>query len=164
MSVNESQFYMWRTLFAISHADNVVSPEEIRFMTEAIEDVPFSEEQKDILKGDIFEGKDIVEMFEKISNGADQAAFFRFATDLVWVDGDYGEEEQAIMLKLKRLHLQSVNVDDLIGNINLELENDDERDFHATKSSSQSQSGSRKDIKNIIYSFRDHFLKDKMGK
>ena len=44
-TITESQFYMWRTLFAISHADNVVSDEEIRFMTEALEDLPFNAER-----------------------------------------------------------------------------------------------------------------------
>jgi hypothetical protein len=152
---------MWRTLFAISHADNVVSDEEIRFMTEALEDLPFSEEQKEVLRDDIVNGQDIVEMFGKISNNRDQAAFFNFARELVWVDGDYGKEEQDIMLKLKRLHIENVNVDDLIGNVGLQLEADeDDRNF----SGSGASSGGGKNVKNIVYSFRERFLKDKIGK
>jgi len=161
-TITESQFYMWRTLFAISHADNVVSDEEIRFMTEALEDLPFSEEQKEVLRDDIVHQQDIVEMFGKISNNRDQAAFFNFARELVWVDGDYGKEEQDIMLKLKRLHIENVDVDDLIGNVGLQLEADEnDRNFSGSGASS---SADGKNVKNIVYSFRERFLKDKRGK
>lgn len=154
--ITESQFYMWRTLFAIAHADNVVTDEEVRFMTEALEDIPFSEEQQKILKDDISEPKDIVEMFEKISSSKDQAEFFNFARELVWVDGDYGSEEQEIMLKLKRLHIQSVNVDDLVGNIGLQLDSD------SVSAPEKTDTGRVNNKKSIIYSFRDRFLKDKI--
>lgn len=138
-TVTESQFYMWRTLFAVSHADNIVTEEEMRFMIEALEDLPFSSEQREILSDDIVNPKDIVEMFGKISNNRDQAAFFNFARELVWIDGDYGKEEQEIMLKLKRLHVESVDVDDLIGNVGLQLESDDDRNFSGSGSSSGSE-------------------------
>lgn len=160
MSVTESQFYMWRALFAISHVDNVLSPEEIRFMTETLEDIPFSAGQKQVLKDDIINGKDIVEMFQKISNANDQASFFRFAMDLVWIDGDYGEDEQKIMLKLKQLHLQNVNVDDLIGNVGLELEDD----YESEERVRNARENNGRDVRNILYSFREKFLKEKVGK
>ncbi|MAE50583.1 MAG: hypothetical protein CMH27_02105 [Micavibrio sp.] len=158
--VTESQFYMWRALFAMSHADNIVTDEEIRFMTEALEDLPFSPEQKNILKEDIFNPQDIVEMYGKISDPTDQAAFFNFARELVWIDGDYGEEEQEIMLTLKRMHVKSVNLDELVGRVGLQLEPDDDRNFSgsaATPSASSAAGG--KNVKNIVHSFRERFLK-----
>lgn len=157
--LTESQFYMWRTLFAVTHADDVVTGEEIRFMMEALEDIPFTAEQQEILKDDISTPQDIEEMFKQISNPKDQALFFNFARDLVWIDGDYGSEEQDIMLKLKRLHIQDVNIDTLIGNTSLELENDDDnygfQGFDAKNSPAKAKRG-------IIYSFREKFLKEKM--
>ncbi len=123
--LSESEFYMWRTLFAIAHADHVVTSEEVRFMAEALEDIPFSQEQHDILNDDITNPKDILEMFDGISDVHDQARFFKFARRLVWIDGDYGMEEQAIMLKLEEAHLARVNiVDDLVGSIKMEFEED----------------------------------------
>lgn len=124
--VSDSKFYMWRTLFAIAHADDVVTDEELRFMTEAIEDVGFSPVQKEILRKDISTPQDITEMFRKIEDTKDQAAFFKFARSIVWIDGDYGEEEQEIMLKLKREHVKNVNIDDLVGGLDIELEVDDQ--------------------------------------
>ena len=101
-------------------------------------------------------------MFGKISNNRDQAAFFKFARELVWIDGDYGKEEQEVMLKLKRLHIENVDVDDLIGNMGLQLESDDDDRNFSGSGSSSGESG--RNVKNIVYSFRERFLKDKTGK
>ena len=152
MSLTESQFYMWRTLFAIAHADDVVTDEEVRFMAEAMEDVPFSDEQRKVLNGDVAQAQNIEVMFAGVTDVQDQAAFFKFAHELVHIDGDYGMEEQAIMLKLKETHLQSANLDDLVGSVSLELERDDggEAAFANTTQ--------KKSFKDVVYSFRDAFL------
>ncbi len=133
-SVTDSEFYMWRTLFALVHVDHHVTDEEVRFMAEALEDIPFSDEQRDILSTDIKAPQDVVEMFSKITNSRDQAKFFNFAREIVWVDGDYGQDEQNIMLKLEEIHIKNTVVDDLIGHVELELEDDGEsRDQIAEK-------------------------------
>lgn len=142
---------MWRTVFALAHADGVVSKEEVRYMAEILEDMPFTESQRKILKDDSVNAKDIVEMFEGISDAMDQARFFKFAQELVWIDGDYGKEEQDIMLRLKEVHLSKTNVDDLIGKV--ELEFDDGKREPAEK----------KSAREIIFSFRDQFFKDRFN-
>ncbi len=147
--ITESEFYMWRALFAISHADDVVSNEEIRFMMEAMEDIPFSPEQEIILKDDIKHKRDIVEMFEKISDIRDQAKFFQFARDVVHIDGDYGKAEQELLLKLKRAHLKRADVDQLIGQVELEFESEE------AVPPPEKKPGKRKDI---LFSFRNRFL------
>ena len=149
--VTESQFYMWRTLFAVAHADNVVTDEEVRFMAEALEDVPFSVEQRDILNQDAKTPQDMEAMFVKISDVKDQAAFFKFAHELVHIDGDYGIEEQEVMLKLKELHLRCSNLDDLVGNVSLELENEEEGAVFTNTEQ-------KKSFKDRVYSFRTAFL------
>ncbi|MCB1532571.1 MAG: TerB family tellurite resistance protein [Alphaproteobacteria bacterium] len=123
--ISQSEFYMWRTLFAMVHADNVVTDEEVHFMAEALEDVAFSDEQRAVLEEDIKTPQDIMDMFKHITDQRDQAKFFKFARDLVWVDGDYGQEEQDMMLKLIREHTEHVNVDDLVGEIDMEFEEDE---------------------------------------
>jgi len=151
--VTESQFYMWRTLFAVAHADNIVTGEEVRFMAEALEDIPFSDAQRAMLNEDTSKPQDIEMMFHGISDVHDQAAFFKFAHELVHIDGDYGVEEQQVMLKLKELHLQATNLDDLVGSVSLELEGDGggQNPFGKTTQ--------KKSFKDAVYSFRDAFLK-----
>lgn len=152
--VSESQFYMWRTVFALAHADNVVTQEEVRFMAEALAEVPFSEEQRGTLNKDAAEPQNIEAMFTGITDVKDQAAFFTFARELVHVDGDYGPEEQAIMLKLKELHVKTTNIDELIGMTSLELEDEAETGGEYFKDGTE-----RTSFKDKVHSFRDAFLK-----
>lgn len=123
--VTQSQFYMWRTLFAVAHADHVVTDEEIMFMASVLEDVDFSDEQTQILKDDIHDAQDAEKMFNGVTEEQDRLNFFEFARDLVWVDGDFGPEEQSIMVKLHQRHCREANVDGLIGKVQLEFEDDD---------------------------------------
>lgn len=127
--VSESQFYMWRTLFAITHADDIVSNEETRFMAEAFETVSFSVEQRQTLEQDVREAQDIEEMFEKISDPEDRRQFFEKARTLVHIDGEYGDEEQEIMLKLSRRNVAETDIDKLVGSVDLRLEDDDDDKF-----------------------------------
>ncbi len=120
--VNKSQFYMWRTLFAVAHADNIVTDEEIEFMAQILDEVDFSDEQVSILKDDIMNAKNVEDMFDGITEEADRVRFFDFARDLVWVDGDFGSEEQSVMIKLYQAHMKGTDVDKLVGTVSLELE------------------------------------------
>jgi hypothetical protein len=154
--ITESQFYMWRALFAMAHADDVVTDEEIRYMAEVMEDVPFNEAQQKVLNDDIKNPKDIIQMFEGIKDARDQAKFFKFAQELVWVDGDYGKEEQAIMLKLIQSHVKTTNVDDLIGSVHLEF--DDDGTALGDPASGNQRANQKK---KLIFSFREQFFKNR---
>ncbi|MCB1652118.1 MAG: TerB family tellurite resistance protein [Alphaproteobacteria bacterium] len=161
--ISDSQFYMWRTLFAVAHADNVVTDEEVRYMAEVLEDIPFSADQRAILTEDSKHAQSIEEMFKGITDVRDQAAFFQYARELVHIDGDYGEEEQGVMLKLGEIHLKNANLDDLIGSVSLELEEDFNPDYEETGDSSRPFDEQR-NLKKKIFSFRERFLKDRFGK
>jgi len=123
--VSDSHFYMWRTLFAIAHVDDLVSNEETRFMAEAFEEVPFSNTQRQILETDVRVAQDIESLFEKITDANDRAAFFARARTLVHIDGEYGGEEQAIMLKLTQSNIEKTNIDELVGKVTLSLEEEE---------------------------------------
>ena len=128
-AVTDSQFYMWRTLFAVAHADDVVTDEEVRFMVEALEDIAFSPSQRAILNADMKDGQDIEEMFRGITDVKDQAAFFKFARELVHIDGEFDPKEQAVIMKLQREHMQNTNLGDLVGNVRMDLVHDDLPEF-----------------------------------
>ena len=154
--ITQSQFYMWRTLFAVAHADDVVTEDEVKFMAQILEDINFSDAQRLILKEDITDPKDCEQMFDHITEQKDRTAFFNFAHDLVWVDGDFGSEEQSIMVKLHQKHYKETDVDDLIGNVSLELEGP----MPHTSKSRQHQKADRKkkDIRKGLFSFHRRFL------
>ena len=57
--ISESEFYMWRALFALAHADDVLHKDEVTYLAEILEDVPFTEEQTNTLRDDIYHPKNI---------------------------------------------------------------------------------------------------------
>ncbi len=152
--INESQFYMWRTLFAIVHVDNVVANQEVTFMAEVLEDIPFSVDQIDVLRGDIVTAQDPAAMFALVTDPLDKARFFAFARELVWVDGRYVAEEQEKMIELEKAHLRDVDIDDLIGKVELEFEDDVDQQITLKASSPHNT------LKALIHAVRDDFLKE----
>ena len=152
--VSQSHFFMWRTLFSLAHADNIVTDEEVAFMANVLEEIDFTDEQMLILKDDIINAKDVGEMFKSITNSNDRMQFFNFARELVWADGDFGSEEQSVMIDLMQEHLKETNVDDLVGKITLELE--DDSSIHKTAVNNNESNG-RDNFIDIITSFRKRF-------
>ncbi len=123
-SVSQSRFYVWRTIVALVHADGVVTDEEIRYIAEAMEHVPFSDKQRALLKEDMSKPQKPMTMFAMISDKFDQSEFFKLAAQLVHIDGDYGSAEQDIMLRLKEAHIKQTNVDDLVHKVRFDFEDE----------------------------------------
>lgn len=120
--VTNSQFYIWRTLFAVAHADNIVTDEEVKFMAHVMDEIDFSDEQSELLKDDLHNAKNAEAMFVHITEQEDRELFFDLARDLVWVDGNFDEEEKSMMVRLHKMHIKDINVDTLVGNVSMELE------------------------------------------
>jgi uncharacterized tellurite resistance protein B-like protein len=142
---------MWRAIFALAHADDIVTDEELRFMSEILEDIPFSNEQKVILKKDATEQQSVEVMFKQITDPVDQAEFFKFASKLAHIDGDFGEEEQEVILRVKQLHLANVDIDELVGKVELGFDEDNVAD-------------EAPDFKSTVHSYRQKFLDKLLGR
>ncbi|MDB5491109.1 MAG: hypothetical protein JWO78_958 [Micavibrio sp.] len=131
--MSESRFFMWRALFAIAHADEVVTAEERSFMNKALETEPFSEAQREILTYDMEQKQDIRILFDKITDQHDRSDFFKYARPLVWADGDYGSDEQSIILELSKIHVKSVDFETFTTSKDLKLEHESYRAPQKTK-------------------------------
>ncbi len=136
--VSESTFYMWRAIFALAHADHVVSDEEKKFINKTLATVGFSDAQKQLLEKDIATPQDVTEMFMRISDQEDRSHFFYFARMLLWSDGDFAQQEQAILTELARTHFHSADVDKMLKAVSLELE-DEQKDWLLEDMDSASQ-------------------------
>lgn len=122
MTVSHDEFYLCRTLFALIHADGVVDDDELAFAMEILDDVPFSDEQHEILEEDLRTPQDAAKMFKEIKDTKEQAKFFKFAAEMVWADDNYAREEQELMLFLEAEHLKKLDLDALAGETTLEFE------------------------------------------
>lgn len=120
----ESEFYMWRALFAIAHADDVVSHEEMIFLNNAMATTHLSEEQRAVLKSDLEHKQCVDEMFERVTLREHRTQFFYLARMLCWCDGDFDQQEQDLFARLKTLHVKTVDLEAMIGHVALEFEDE----------------------------------------
>lgn len=111
--ISESRFYMWRALFAVAHADQVVTAQEKTMMHRIIAENPFNETQAEVLRCDIEQKQDVRFLFARISDPEDRSLFFDHARTLVWCDGQFAGVEQDVIAELSRMHFQSADLDAL---------------------------------------------------
>lgn len=142
--LSTSQFYMWRAVFAMAHADDVITDDERDFMYKAIGNHAFSDFQKDILLNDIENKQDIASMFSFITEQEDRSKFFYYARMLCWSDGDFDTQEQEILTRLKRSYLQNVDFDKIMQDVSLELDDDDKDKMNDDRAHFDSLKGEHK--------------------
>jgi len=125
MYVDESRFNMWRALFAMAHADHVVSSEEKSFLYRILAEEPFTARQRTILEDDMEHPQNIAEMFSHISDLEDRSEFFYYARALVWCDGNFDEQEQRILTLLRQAHFNTADIDALTADLDLSVDEDE---------------------------------------
>jgi hypothetical protein len=102
-SVNESEFYMWRAVFAFALVDNVLSIEEQRLLKSYYISIPLSVAQKAILKKDFMKPQDIEALYAKITDPAHRERFCALARALVWCEGNMDRQEEEILRRVSCL-------------------------------------------------------------
>lgn len=95
--LSASRFYMWRAVFAMAHADGIVTPHEVSFLSESTYDLPLSDAQREILIKDIKDEQDPAVMFSQVTEAKDREEFFVLARVLCWSDGDFDAQERKVM-------------------------------------------------------------------
>ncbi len=124
-TVSESRFNMWRAIFAMAHADNIITKEEEKFMREGLENYPFSKEQRQILEEDIKTAQNVGDCFQKITSHQDRSDFFVFARLLVWCDGDFDIQEQRILTEIQKIHISTLDFKELMEDVQLSFDDDE---------------------------------------
>lgn len=148
--VSESKFYMWRAVFALAHADHIVTEEEQKFMVRILATEGFSEEQETILRQDMETAQEVGNMFLKVGDPEDRSQFFYFARMLLWSDGDFAQQEQKLLTELGKDHFKSVDFDHMLGTVDMELE-DNHKEWLVEDM--KDVSGAKEDPRNIMERF-----------
>jgi len=118
-TINDSQFNMWRAIFAFSLIDEKIGEEAIFFLAKILELTPFSPEQSDILKRDFHNPPDVIDTFMKIGNPEDRSTFFQYARKQVW---QRGNRHQKILDKLQRVQVENTDFQDIVGKVDLSFD------------------------------------------
>lgn len=98
--VSESEFSMWRAVFAFSLVDNSLSLEEQELLRSYLKTVPFSAAQMDMLKKDFEAPQNVEAMYRKITDTAHKKRFCVLARALVWCEGDMDLQEEQILRRV----------------------------------------------------------------
>ncbi|MDB5491869.1 MAG: hypothetical protein JWO78_1718 [Micavibrio sp.] len=98
--LSESEFSMWRTVFAFATVDGVLSLEEQQLLQSYRHKVTFSMTQLEILRQDMTTPRDVVAMYKKITQPEHKKRFCILARALSWCEGDMDRQEQAILKQL----------------------------------------------------------------
>lgn len=98
--IHESEFNMWRAVFAFTYVDNMLSLEEQELLHSYLRKVPFSTAQRATLREDLQDPKNVVELYRKITRLEDKERFCVFARAIVWCEGDMSAQEKAILKKV----------------------------------------------------------------
>jgi hypothetical protein len=98
--ISDSEFIMWRAVFAFATVDGVLSLEEQQLLQSYRHKVPFSMKQLEVLGQDMKEPQDVVALYKKITRPEHKKRFCVLARALSWCEGDMDKQEQAILKHL----------------------------------------------------------------
>lgn len=101
-SVSDAEFYKWRCLVALAHADGKVTVEERSLLQNRFAQVPFTPVQLEVLEDDTKEPHDAALMFSKIEDEQHRVDLVHLAHLLFWADGEFHESEKKLFELLKR--------------------------------------------------------------
>ncbi len=98
--ITDSEFSMWRAIFAFALSDKSFSIQEQMFLRNWLQDVRFSAAHIAILKKDFQNPKDVVDLYRKITNPVDLTHFCVLARALAWCEGDMDKQEEEILKRV----------------------------------------------------------------
>jgi hypothetical protein len=100
VKISDSEFAMWRAVFAFSLVDNMLSMEEQGLLRSYLNSVPFSPAQLEIIKADFMRPQNVEAMYKKITEPAHKKRFCVLARALVWCEGDMDLQEAEILRRV----------------------------------------------------------------
>jgi hypothetical protein len=98
--MTDSEFSMWRAVFAFAFADSVLSLEEQELLQSYISRAGFSEKQIELLKEDMHDPQSVVDMYLQITDDKDKKRFCVLARALAWCEGDMDRQEKEILKRV----------------------------------------------------------------
>lgn len=108
--VNNSEFAMWRAVFAFSLADNVLSLEEQQLLSSYLRNTPFSPAQLDVIKRDLTKPQNVEKLYKQITEHKHRERFCMLARALAWCEGDVDAQEERILK-----HVACLSSDEHVG-------------------------------------------------
>lgn len=115
--IGHGQFYMWRCIIAIAHADGVMHEAEREYLNRIIANMDrtggLTDEQKKTFAADMEEAQDISELLRNINDPQWRGQLIYFGGLLARADGELHPDEDLLLKKLHADHMASLDMDSI---------------------------------------------------
>lgn len=101
--VPDSEFSMWRSVFAFAFVDQILSIEEQELLRSYLSQANFSDRQINILREDLRDPPDLNQMYQRITETKDKKRFCVLARALAWCEGNIDHQEKEILKRVSCL-------------------------------------------------------------
>ncbi len=95
--VSQSEFYMWRAVFAFAFVDQSLSLEEQELLHSYLAKARLSEDQRRVLREDMSDPPNPESMYKLITEPMHKSRFCVLARALAWCEGDLDAQEAKIL-------------------------------------------------------------------
>jgi hypothetical protein len=112
-TINDSKFNMWRACVAAVHLDQLVTPEERKWVEEKIRTLPLTNDQRLILIRDLEIGNNFEVCFEKITDKVDKAFLLNTLRVIGYLDHNFSHGEKESFKKLENIVLKGINLEEI---------------------------------------------------
>jgi len=120
--VGTSQFYMFRCVIAMAHADHIVSAEETAYVMGFIKKLPFSAEQKSTLLADLEEQQEVSTLLSHINEPKYRGQVVYFARLLAHKDGNLHPKEDELLKYFKIATSDNLDMEGIRASVNEEVQ------------------------------------------
>ena len=115
--ISTSQFYMWRAVIAVAHADDLVQDAERAYLNRVIANMDrvngLTDDQKSIFAADIETPQKISDLLPYINDPQWRGQLIYFAGMLAHADGTLDPREDDIIKKLRADQMASLHLDEI---------------------------------------------------
>lgn len=111
--VGTGQFYMWRCVIAIAHADGKVQEEERKYLTNVFSRMGLTDQQRSTFETDLVSPQNISQLFAYINEPEWRGQLIYFAGLLAHADGVLDPTEEVLLKKLRTDQMASIDMDQI---------------------------------------------------
>lgn len=122
--VGTGQFYMWRCVIALAHADGMVQQGERDYLSRVFGNMNLSDEQRRIFHSDMSAPQDIAQLLTHINEPEWRGQLVYFAGLLARADGVLDPQEDHILKKLRADQMSNLDMDQIRADVKKAVDNE----------------------------------------
>lgn len=112
-TLSTAQFYMWRCVIALAHADGMVQQGERDYLSRVFGNMNLTDEQRRTFHSDMADAQDITQLLSHINEPEWRGQLVYFAGLLARADGVLDPQEDVILKKLRADQMSGLDMEQI---------------------------------------------------